>query len=41
MITLQSYGKMKVLARGNDVLFAKIRCYFLFDLFMLVFCFNL
>ena len=41
MITLQSYDKMKVLTRKYDVLFAKIRSCFLFDLFAFVFCFNL
>ena len=41
MITLQSYDKMKVLDWKCDVLFAKIRCCFLFDCLMFVFCFNL
>ena len=41
MITLQSYDKMKVFARKCDVLFAKIRYCFLFDLLVLAFSFNL
>ncbi len=41
MITLQSYDKMKVLDWKYDVLFAKIRCCFLFDLLVLAFSFNL